>query len=188
MQTKSPDESGHYQRKEAAMQSSATDRYLQTEVLTASPQKLQRMLLDAAIRSAERAGRHLDAEKFDEAHDALVHAQQVVTELLSGLKRDANPPLAGKRAALYVFVFRSLVDAGIGRDRKKLDDALRILRIERETWRRVCQEAGNAESPERPLGARLSGEPAHSPQTPTADLSGSPPMAAEIVPGFSMEA
>jgi flagellar protein FliS len=142
----SPDESGHYQQKEAAMQSSATDRYLQTEVLTASPQKLQLMLLDAAIRSAERAGRHLDAGKVDEAHDALVHAQQVVTGLLGGLNRDAHRSLAGKMAAVYVFVFRSLVDADIGRDRKRLDDALRILRIERETWRRVCQQTGGDET------------------------------------------
>ena len=125
------------------MSSPATDRYLETEVLTATPQKLQLMLIDAAIRSAERAARHMEADEFERASDALIHAQQVVTEMLGSLNRDANPALAGKVAAVYLFVFRSLVDAGVRRDRKKLDDALRILGIERETWRRVCREAGH---------------------------------------------
>ena len=171
------------------MQSSATDRYLETEVLTAAPQKLQLMLIDAAIRSAERAGRHMQAEEFDQACDALIHAQQVVTELLGGLNRDANSPLARKVAAVYLFVFRSLIDAGVHRDPKKLDDVLKVLRIERETWRRVCQEAGSTGSPEPREDAPSPHDRPGTHQAPTAPgVSGGPDAAGELSSGFSLEA
>jgi len=39
------------------MDASAHESYLVTEVMTATPQKLQLMLIDAAIRSAEKARR-----------------------------------------------------------------------------------------------------------------------------------
>lgn len=161
---------------------SATDRYLETEVLTATPQKLQLMLIDAAIRSTQRAARHFEAGKPDEAGEALVHAQQVVTELLAGINRDANVPLARKMAAVYLFVFRGLVDAG--RDRKKLDDVLRVLGIERETWRRVCRETGSAETPQAPEDAHPPREPIPAPHVPPAvDLT-----TGESPAGFSIEA
>ena len=170
------------------MQSSAPDRYLETAVLTAPPQKLHLMLVEAAIRSAERARRHMQAEDHEKACDALIHAQQVVTELLGGLNRDADAPLAKKAAAIYLFVFRGLVDAGMQRDLKKLDDVLRVLRVEQETWRQVCRNVGNDNTPEAPAGAPSPWEPAPSTQAPPAELPGGPDATDGTSSGFSLEA
>ena len=43
-------------------------------------------------------------------------------------------------ASVYNFIFRTLVDANRRHDERKLDDALRVLAVERETWRLVCQQ------------------------------------------------
>ena len=128
------------------MPASARDTYLETEVLTATPQKLQLMLSDGALRFVELARHHWKNDKDEEACEALIRAQRIVTELLSGLNKDVDADLAGKVASIYLFVFRTLLAAHNERDEEKLDDVVRILNIERETWRQVCEKLG-AENP-----------------------------------------
>ncbi len=70
-------------------------------------------------------------------------AQEIVAQLLAGLAPDRRPPLLRKVAAVYTFVFRSLAIAHLQQNEKSLDDALRVLEIERETWRDVCQHLGS---------------------------------------------
>lgn len=124
------------------MASPARDSYLATEVLTAPPQRLHLMLIEAAIRCAERARQCWRANQPEQATEAVVHAEEIVGELLAGLNRETGGNLIRKTAAVYLFVFRTLMEANLGRDEGKLDDALRVLAIERETWRRVCGQIG----------------------------------------------
>ena len=133
------------------MQTSARESYLVTEVMTATPQKLQLMLVEAAIRSAERARQKWQDEEEDEACEALIHAQHIVGELLGGLNQEVAPELVKNVASVYLFVFRLLMEANYEHDEKKLDDAVRVLEIERETWQQVCEELGSKkESPPPP--------------------------------------
>ena len=88
------------------MYSSARDRYLTTEVMTATPQKLHLMLIDGAIRLAQQARRHWETGGEDEkACEAVIRAQEIVTQLLAGLNRRENPDLSNKVAAVYLFIF-----------------------------------------------------------------------------------
>ncbi len=52
----------------------------------------------------------------------------------SGLRREVNPELCERMAAMYAFIYRKLVDASVTKDTTNLDDALKVLRLERETW------------------------------------------------------
>jgi flagellar protein FliS len=130
------------------MQSSVPDSYLETEVLTATPQKRQLMLIEGAIRFIERTRHHWRAEQSEDACECLIRAQKIVTELLAGLNHEVDPKLSKKVAALYVFVFRALVDASSHRDEAKLDEALRVLEPQREAWQGVCNELGATLPPE----------------------------------------
>jgi len=125
------------------MEASAQESYLVTEVMTATPQKLQLMLIDAAIRSAEKARRLWQEQKNDEACEALIHAQEIVGQMLASLNHEPAPELTRKVAAVYLFIFRSLMEANFHRDESKLDGALKVLRVERETWRQVCEKLGS---------------------------------------------
>ena len=138
------------------MQSSARDDYLTTEVMTAPPQKLQLMLIDTAIRSAERARAKWRENKEEEALEALIHAQRVVSEMLAGLNAEVDPELAERVASVYTFVFRNLMEANYEHDEKKLEDALRVLAIERETWRQVCEQLGSEKPCEEQDAPRFS--------------------------------
>ena len=132
------------------MQSSmARDQYLFTNVNTATPQKLQLLLIDAALQSAHRAAEYWRQGRDDRAVNALVHAQSVLNEMLAAVDRNAGE-LPLRVAAVYDFIFHALVRAGSQRDEKSLADAVRVLEIERETWRQVCEQAAASQGPAAP--------------------------------------
>ena len=130
------------------MAASPRDNYLSTEVRTATPQKLQLLLIDAALRSANRARQLWAQERDDLAILSLVHAQSVLGQMLAAIDRDAGGDLATRVSAVYEFIFRSLVKAGHRHDEQSLADATRILEIERETWRQLCEQI----TTDRPAG------------------------------------
>lgn len=154
------------------MESSARNSYLVTEVMTATPQKLQLMLLDAAIRAAQRARQRWQTKDDGRACEDLIHAQQIMGELLAGLDGEVDSDLVKKVASVYLFIFRSLMEANHDRDEKKLDDALKVLKVERETWRQVCEE----------LGSKLPKDQAAAPAIPPATSPGAP-LPADLPPG-----
>jgi flagellar protein FliS len=177
------------------MQSSAREQYLTTQVMTATPQKLQLMLIEAAIRSARHAQEQWQARQHEQACESLIHAQEIVGQLLAALDAEADANLVKRVAAVYLFVFRSLMEANYHRDQKKLDDALRILEIERETWRKVAQPAGDQADARELLASPVTGEgprmgagcqePAAQDRLPSPALGEGPGVRTS---GFSLEA
>ena len=134
------------------MQLSAREDYLTTEVMTATPQKLQLMLIQGALRMAEQARQCWRQDDDAGAFEALQKCQQVIIEL----KVEVDPDLVKKVAGVYLFIFRTIVSAQIDRDEKQLAEVVSILEIERETWQQVCAKLGTQrEDHEAPLGESL---------------------------------
>lgn len=129
----------------------ASFEYLKGAVMTASPAQLQLMLLDGAIRFATRGREAIERKDIEGAFNALERAQRIALELIGGMNRDANPELVDQMAGLYNFIYRRLVDANMKRDTRAVDDALRILSHQRETWRllieKITREAGTRGGP-----------------------------------------
>lgn len=119
----------------------ARDAYLTTQVMTATPQKLQLLLIDAALRSAQQAQRHWSEGNDQAADEMLAHATEVVSELLASVG-SAKSEISRRLSSLYLFLFRALSEAHLLRDEQKLADVMRVLRIERETWSLVCEKFG----------------------------------------------
>jgi flagellar protein FliS len=133
------------------MQSSrARDQYLFTNVNTATPQKLQLLLIDAALQSAHRAGEYWRQGLDDRAVAALVHAQSVLNEMLAVIDRHAGGEVAARVSAVYDFIFHALVRASSQHDARGLADAVRVLEFERETWRQVCEKIATDQPPPGP--------------------------------------
>ena len=138
------------------MAPSVRDDYLVTEVMTAAPQKLQLLLLDAAFRLAVKAREHRRNQQVEAAGEALIKCQQIITELMCGLRPESNPELARKVGAIYAFIFRALVEAHLKHDATKLDEAIAILELERDTWREVCTRLGSTRSADETSQPRAS--------------------------------
>lgn len=116
--------------------------YILAEVATATPQKLQLLLIEAAMKNVHRTKLLWQEQKYDVAIDSLIKAQDIVAEILCSFDKENFPDLAKKLASIYVFIFRRLAEASMSHDPAKLDDALRVLATERETWQMVCEKFG----------------------------------------------
>ena len=81
------------------MAPSARDNYLTTETMTATPQKLQLLLIEAALCSARRAGRQWRDQQDQQALESLIHAQAVISELLRGVEQQSHSELTDRVAA-----------------------------------------------------------------------------------------
>lgn len=114
--------------------SNPSQEYLKNAVMTASPEQLQLMLYDGAIRYAARGLEAMQARDREAQFNALDRAQRIVLEMSNGLRREINPQLADQMAALYAFIYRRLVDANVQQDEQAIHDSLRILRHQRDTW------------------------------------------------------
>jgi flagellar secretion chaperone FliS len=67
-------------------QSALRNRYVDDQVLTVSPAKLVLMLYDRLVRDLVDAEEAIAARSIAEASDKLLHAQDIIMELHSGLK------------------------------------------------------------------------------------------------------
>ncbi len=119
----------------------ASQEYLKNAVMTASPEQLHLMLYDGAIRFATRGREAIEAKDREAAFNSLDRAQRIVLEMTAGINRDINPELADRMVSLYNFIYRRLVDANLEQDTGAVDDALRILRYQRETWVMLMKKA-----------------------------------------------
>lgn len=102
------------------------DRYVTDAVQTASPARLLIQLFDRLLLDLHRASEAIVTDDPAGAHDQLVHAQDIITELHSTLRVDAWDGAAGL-AQLYDFAHRELVAANIGKDAPRVSSVRELL-------------------------------------------------------------
>lgn len=137
--------------------------YLRTKVLTASPEELHLMLYDGAIRFAEEAKAAFGEGNIEKAHHSLIRAQNIVLEMSSGLDHQADPDLCAKLSSLYNFIYRRLTESNLRREVGPIDDALKILNYQRETWVLLMDKV-NQERREETAGVLVSSSAQGSPE------------------------
>ena len=128
------------------MNHQAANNYLRTKVLTATPEQLQLLLYDGAIRFAEQAKLALERKNFEQSYTGISRAQKIITELTASLKHELAPEMCGKLAALYNFIYRKLIEANIEHRVDSLDEALALLRYQRETWVMLLDQLGKSKA------------------------------------------
>ena len=146
----------------------SADTYLRTQVMTAPPERLQLMLYEGAIRFSEQAKQAMADGDIEATHNNLLRAQRIITELISALRPEVDRALCENMASLYGFVYRRLIHANLTKDTEALDDALRILYIQRDTWKELIAKAAR----ERADGNPDADPPAPHPPTSTFSATG----------------
>lgn len=124
------------------------DRYLQTQVMTASPYELHLMVVDGAIRYAKFAQQALERRDFEMSHLSLGKSREFVGELIAGLRGDHQPELVDSLKSLFNYAWKNLATADMTHEPLKVAEAVRVLEMHRETWRelgvRLKQEEASA--------------------------------------------
>lgn len=140
------------------MNDTAPNSYLRDAVMTASPEQLQLMLYDGVIRFARQGRDALLAQDYETSYEKLSRAQAIIVEMEAGLRHEVNPELCGRMAAIYGFLYRKLVEASIHKDATAVDDALKVLEIERETWVLLIERVNAARAQVAPPGGNPAAE------------------------------
>ncbi|HWL92431.1 MAG TPA: flagellar export chaperone FliS [Phycisphaerae bacterium] len=141
------------------MTSDASGEYLRNAVMTAAPEQLQLMLYDGAIRFVTQAREAMTRADYETSCEKLIRAQNIVLEMRNGLRPEVNPGLCAQMSGLYTFIYNQLVDANMKRSLGSIDDALRILEHQRETWRLLIERMRSERGRQTPAASRRS-EPA----------------------------
>ena len=121
----------------------AHSSYFETQVLTATPQKLRLMLIEAAIRFGHKT---IDAWARDDnetATDSLIRCRDIIGELLSAVRPEEGE-LTRSVADIYLFLFQALTTAQQERDKHQVQEVLSVLEVERDTWKKVCEQMPEA--------------------------------------------
>ncbi len=113
--------------------------YLETQIATATPQKLRLMLIEGAIRQAQLALDHGEHGREPEWLAAVGRCRSIVAELMDGI-RDDGSQLVRQVIDIYAFIFSALNQAQSQRNQARLEDVLRVLQEERQTWQQICFE------------------------------------------------
>ena len=132
------------------MNATIRDAYFETQVTTATPQRLRLMLIEEALRRTKAAQAACEARRWDEGTADIEHGRAVLAELIGGIHPEKTP-LAQQVLGIYLYMLSALAEAQFGRDSQCLADVVRVLEEERHTWQAVCQKM-----PERPAPASAS--------------------------------
>jgi flagellar protein FliS len=132
------------------MNHNSSENYLVNEVMTASPEKLHLLLLDAVIRECRRACKHLESKEEKEASDCILRAQRIMIGIIGGIDFSTKSDLVARVSQVYLFICKTLTQAYTQSNKEKLADALRVLEIERETWRQLCEKLAESRTEWKP--------------------------------------
>lgn len=115
------------------MPPSPLDRYRQDGVNTMSPQRLLVLLYQRLLADLDRSATAMELDRPADAHDALMHAQDIVAELHLAL--DASV-WAGAEAmgALYDHVEVLLIEANVTKSSEPVERCRQVVQPLAEAW------------------------------------------------------
>jgi flagellar protein FliS len=110
---------------------------LETQVYSATPVELVRMLFDAAVDSVRAARRHLAERKIAERSRAVTKTYRILAELFGALDRKRGGELSTRLAGLYDYMQRRLLDANFKQTDDGLAEVEKLLLPLQEAWRAI---------------------------------------------------
>ncbi len=129
-------------------QKPSSNAYLETKVMTASPEQLQLMLYDGAIKFCEQASEAIKTKNIEESFNLITKAENIIMELNNSMKDEYAPEACANMRRLYLFCYDRLVTANLKKDLKALSEAIEVLRQLRETWLMLIEKLKEERSEE----------------------------------------
>lgn len=125
------------------MYSNVKNAYVDNSVATASAERLLVMLCDRLVLDVQRGLEAQRERNLPEAHNQLIHAQEIVIHLRSTLRVEAwdgGPGLA----SLYDWLHSELIRANMSKDPGVTEGCLTIVTNLADTWRTAALQAAQA--------------------------------------------
>ncbi|HBS58198.1 MAG TPA: flagellar export chaperone FliS [Firmicutes bacterium] len=114
-------------------------QYKQTQISTASQGSLILMLYDAALRNLRIAIESVNHKKGNDAHNALLRAQDIVSELNIAPNMEAGD-IAQNLRKLYTYMYTRLVEANVKKDAQIIEEVLGLMSGLQEAWAGIIRK------------------------------------------------
>ncbi|MDK2919026.1 MAG: flagellar secretion chaperone FliS [Candidatus Petromonas sp.] len=109
------------------------DHYKEQAILTARSEELTLMLYNGIIKFLNQAKIFIDQKNIEKSHNAIVKAQDIITELNVTLNMDYE--ISKGLRSLYDFMNRRLMEANIEKDKVIIDEVIELAEEMRDTWK-----------------------------------------------------
>lgn len=111
----------------------ALNVYKNNSVNYASKEQLLLMLVDGAVKFAKIAKQALEDKNVIESHKNLVKVQDIFTELMISLDKNAGD-WANQIYKVYDFIKIRLFEINLKKDAKMMDELMPVIEDVRSTW------------------------------------------------------
>ena len=118
--------------------------YRETKIKTASPGHLIIMLYEEAVRQIDTAASLMEMKekKLDQVNNAILRAQDMITELMVALDFDKGQEIARNLFNLYIYFNQELMTANIQKDPKPLRAVQKMVSELCDAWKQVVAKIG----------------------------------------------
>lgn len=113
--------------------------YKNSQIQTASPAELTLMLYEGAIKFCNIALAAMEKKDYEKAHNNIMKVEKIIEEFQATLNYKYE--VANDFNNIYVYIYRTLIEANIAKDPALLEEALEQLRGMRDTWKEVMKRA-----------------------------------------------
>ena len=117
------------------------NNYLKNQVMSASPNKLIEMLLQAAIKNIKLAQLAIEKQELAKAHEHFIKTQNILLELRTSLDEKQGGEIAEGLAALYEYMYQQLIEANIKKEVVPAQAVAELLSELLESWQAITQSA-----------------------------------------------
>ena len=123
-----------------SIRANSVSAYKETSVRTASGGKMILMLYDGAIRNIDEAIGHIESgtKQLDLVNNAVLKAQDIITELMASLDFDKGGDIAPKLFGLYRFFNEQLMEANLHKDAAPLKSVRSMMSELRSAWAQIA--------------------------------------------------
>lgn len=111
--------------------------YLANEVMQASPKRLIELLLEGCIKNLKLAILAMDKEDVNLAHNKLVRAQDIISELRYSINEEVGGEVAQQFIQLYEYINNQLLLANLKKDKVIVEKIEGMVEELLATWKQM---------------------------------------------------
>lgn len=131
----------------------AKANYRENQCNTASKGQLLLMAYDGMLRFLSEGRRAMHEQRYEEQNTCLTKTQALLLELTAALDHGANPEIASRLEALYLYMYDELTKANVYDDEKGVTEVARLLANLREAWVEAERQTRCQEGAAQAIGA-----------------------------------
>jgi len=135
----------------AAQVDNPQQRYLKTQIETASQPQLLVMIFDAAVKKLHISKKAIQEKNIEKAHTELTKVQKIFTELMIALDLEKGGELGTNLLRIYDFLYHHLVKANIKQDIAMIDEAMPIVENLRSAWTEAVEKYTQEQQGDAPM-------------------------------------